>query len=268
MFTWSIVYPLVVAWKNDPRFSFLPCLKAVQEREFASVSSTVSREFSDFRESQLDVVIHEPLPDRVPLAPERLSKLKQVPLHKFLTYPAGRDAFKAFTVREFSVENMLFIEAVKSIRNSPQATKADAKELFDQFVADSAPNQVNVPANIVQKLQSRLQDDSVGEEPRLFFEDALEHVMKLMQRDAYKRFQKTAEWETNVVVFEDHSKPLDEAQTVTDSPAPSSPPTPTAASFMDSTPPTPGSTTGTETPMFAVAPNSEALATSPPDGAV
>jgi hypothetical protein len=254
----SICWPLVMAWKDDPRFSFLPCVKAVQEQEFASVSSTISREYSDFRDSQLDVTIHEPREEKekVPLSPERLSKLKQVPLHKFLTYPAGRDAFKNFTVREFSVENMLFVEAVKSIRANMEATKADAKELFDQFIGDAAPNQVNLPAAVVQKLQARVQGDAVGEEPRLYFEEALEHVMKLMQRDAYKRFQKTADWESHVVVFEDHSKPLDGA--VADL---STPPTPTAASFVDSVPPTPLAQAASAVPLVAV-PASEAQARS------
>jgi hypothetical protein len=262
MLTWSIGFPLFVAWKNDPRFSFAPCFKEKYERELASLSSKVSKEYPDFRESQQEgIVVHDAgtPPSVLDLSPEKLAKLKHVPLHKFLTYPPGREAFKDFTVREFSVENMLFIEAAKVYRENMQATKADGKILFDQFIAETGPNQVNVPAEIVHRLESRLEPEGgAGEEVRLFFEDAVEHVMKLMQRDGFKRFQKTAAWQLHVVVFDvvlpEPAKPSTKTQIVITEPNTSAVlvDSPTVTPTVTPTPsPTAAETLLTDTPLSA-----------------
>jgi hypothetical protein len=161
--------------------------------------SSINESFESFRESAInDIELPEAGTVRR-MSDEKLRKLRHVPLAKFLTYPVGREAFRLFLVHEFSVENLLFVEAIKQFLDNPQATKDDARKLYDTFVAESGPNQVNLTSALVQKIQARLADE--GDDCRTLFNEAVEHVMKLMQRDAYKRFQRTIQWQQHVVVF-------------------------------------------------------------------
>jgi len=207
MFGWSIVMPLSIA-ARDPRFSLTRCFNPVSYRARQTTSSRISsREDSDVsdyhtRESAVDVKRVDGNSDKEPMTEERMARLRHVPLIKFLTYPAGREAFRTFTVLEFSVENLLFVEAVKELGSSPH-TAADVRSLYDRFVADSAPNQVNLPSVVVQRLKPRLEDDCDAK----VFDEAVEHVYKIMQRDTFKRFQKTAEWAMHVGVFDVEKKP-------------------------------------------------------------
>jgi hypothetical protein len=206
MLGWSIIMPLSIA-ARDPRFSLTRCFTPAGLRPRQTTSSRISsREDSDVsdyhtRESAVDIK-REPAGEGVPLTEEKLTRLRHVPLVKFLTYPPGREAFRTFTVLEFSVENLLFVEAVKELGANPH-TAADVRALYDRFVADSAPNQVNLPSVVVQRLKPRLEDDCDAK----VFEEAVEHVFKIMQRDTYKRFQKTPEWAMHVGVFDVEKKP-------------------------------------------------------------
>jgi len=146
--------------------------------------------------------------------PEQVMKFKKVGLAKFLTYRPGREAFRRFTVLEFSVENLMFIEAVHRFREIEKPTRENIDKILDNFIGTTAPNQVNVPSGVVERLTANL----VGIEEKdikTVFHEAYLHVMKLMSRDTYKRFQQTRDWETHVVVFDSE---------ITDSP-----PTPRAA---------------------------------------
>jgi hypothetical protein len=184
------------------------------------VSSKGDQEdFPSYRDSQSEVAVD--IPETPPMA-RRLSaaqilRLKHVPLIKFLTFPAGREAFREFLVREFSVENLLFVEAAREL-DHPGLTKAECKELFDKFVAESSPNQVNLPMVVVQRLEARLGDSEPGDMLNTVFDDAVNHVMKLMHRDAFKRFQNTSAWQLHVVVFDADPK-ASPATTVTEEPA-------------------------------------------------
>lgn len=121
-----------------------------------------------------------------------LARLKKLPLTRILSNTSGKEAFRRFTVLEFSVENLLFTEAVAKYRLSAP-TKEDMKELFDTYVSNTAPSQVNLPNKIVKKMQESL-DTAQGIQIRAFFDEAYDHVMKLMQRDSYRRFQDTADF--------------------------------------------------------------------------
>jgi hypothetical protein len=213
MFTWSIIMPLWIASK-DPRFSYTSCFRKPFKPRM-TMSSTGSHvddvdEMSDYHSREgstigdTGVVVKDVVVEKE-LTPQQLAQLQHVPLRKFLTYPAGREAFRTFTVLEFSVENLLFVEAVQEMKDRVH-TKDEVRALYDRFVVEGAPNQVNLPAVIVHRLQPRLQDDCDAQ----VFTEAVDHMYKVMQRDTYKRFQKTREWAMHVGVFEgkvkDHGK--------------------------------------------------------------
>lgn len=201
MFLWSIAFPLFIA-SRDPRFGVLKCFQKKQERQTTTASNSrgsTREEVSDFRESSTIEVKPDTAPaDAAPLSVEKLARLKHVTLAKFLTYPPGREAFRTFTVLEFSVENLLFVEAVKEL-GSRVHTVAEVRALHDRFVVDSAPNQVNLPSVVVQRVKARVAEEDCDAK---VFEEAVEHIFKVMQRDTYKRFQKTPEWAQCVRVFE------------------------------------------------------------------
>ena len=55
-----------------------------------------------------------------------------------------RGAFLLVAQREFSTENLFFLEAVKA--------KADPKVIFERFIAKGAPEEINIPGDVRQKL--------------------------------------------------------------------------------------------------------------------
>jgi len=207
MLSVSIVYPLVVAMR-DPRFRFLRCL-LIRTTEENNVDVTMSvslenshEEFPDYQEGENVIAVHdEPVPFCRTLSAGMYDRLKRVSLAKFLTYPAGKEAFREFTVREFAVENLLFIEAVQQHLSNPVHSQKAACALFAEYVEDSAPNQVHLPSRIVKRLKAGL-DSQSGEEVCPALEEAKDHVMKALQRDVFKRFQETLAWEQTVVVFD------------------------------------------------------------------
>jgi hypothetical protein len=141
------------------------------------------------------------------ISTDTLTKLRHIPLSKFLTYGPGKEAFRDFLVLEFSVENLLFVEAVLHLRERQVISKEEANRVFDEYVMNSAPNQVNLPGVLVQRLDARMKDGGEALDVGLF-DDTVEHVMKLMQRDAYRRFQKTPEWQHHIAAFDDKEAQL------------------------------------------------------------
>ena len=67
------------------------------------------------------------------------------------------------------------------------------QELFDAYVSNSAPSQVNLPSTIVREMKASI-STLEGAQIKVFFDEACDHVMKLMQRDSYRRFQATTEF--------------------------------------------------------------------------
>jgi hypothetical protein len=215
MLGFSIVYPLAIAMR-DRRFSFLRCFEGYtkEARKSAKARSALgSAQTREPRGSEFET-------PRTYNA-DTLSKLRQVPLPKFLTSTPAREAFRAFIACEFSVENLLFVEAVQALNEREHLSKEEANRLFDQYVADSAPNQVNIPHLVVAKLEAALKTEEALD--RTMFNEAAGHVMKLMQRDAYRRFQKTLQWALLVAVFSDEPEPQPAHPAIAPATAPSTP---------------------------------------------
>jgi hypothetical protein len=198
MLSFSIVYPLAIAMR-DRRFSFLRCFEGYTKEARKSakcVAALGSAQSREARESAFETRTYNA---------DTLTKLREVPLGRFLTSTPAREAFRAFIVCEFSVENLLFVEAVQALNDREHLSREEANALFDQYVATSAPSQVNIPHLVAQKLEEHLKTDEVLD--RTMFNEAAGHVMKLMHRDAYRRFQKTPQWAALVAVFSDGPEP-------------------------------------------------------------
>jgi hypothetical protein len=202
MLAFSVVHPIWIA-SRDRKFGFFRCFTKTKKK---SKTGTSRNSLNTTRVSEGTSTVQTPhsRPRNISFSSNSLTKLRALPLVKFLTNAQGREAFREFIVREFSVENLLFVEAVQQLRTNPQTSKEDVNNLYAEYIIPTAPNQVNLPHIVVQRLEARKNEEGVDTG---VFDEAVDHVMKLMQRDAYRRFQKTPDWYQHIAVFHEKSPP-------------------------------------------------------------
>ncbi|XP_034153399.1 regulator of G-protein signaling 6 isoform X7 [Esox lucius] len=105
-------------------------------------------------------------------------------LEEALKDPAGRDAFLKFLESEFSSENLRFWLAVQDLKRRPlENVAARAQEIWQEFLAEGAPSSINLDSHSYERTSYNLKDPG-----RYSYEDAQEHIFKLMKSDSYARF--------------------------------------------------------------------------------
>ncbi|XP_051951746.1 regulator of G-protein signaling 6-like isoform X2 [Xyrauchen texanus] len=105
-------------------------------------------------------------------------------LDEALKDPVGREQFLKFLESEFSSENLLFWLAVQDLKSRPlQEVVARAQEIWEEFLAEGAPNAINLDSHSYERTSQNLKDPG-----RYSFEDAQDHIYKLMKSDSYPRF--------------------------------------------------------------------------------
>ncbi|KAL0969150.1 hypothetical protein UPYG_G00223170 [Umbra pygmaea] len=105
-------------------------------------------------------------------------------LEEALKDPAGRDAFLKFLESEFSSENLRFWLAVQDLKRRPlENVAARAREIWQEFLAEGAPSSINLDSHSYERTSYNLKDPG-----RYSYEDAQEHIFKLMKSDSYARF--------------------------------------------------------------------------------
>ncbi|XP_030625496.1 regulator of G-protein signaling 6-like isoform X2 [Chanos chanos] len=105
-------------------------------------------------------------------------------LEEALKDPAGRDQFLKFLESEFSSENLRFWLAVQDLKRRPlQEVATRAQEIWQEFLAEGAPSSINLDSHSYERTSQNLKDPG-----RYSFEDAQEHIFKLMKSDSYSRF--------------------------------------------------------------------------------
>ncbi|XP_023657910.2 regulator of G-protein signaling 6 isoform X4 [Paramormyrops kingsleyae] len=105
-------------------------------------------------------------------------------LDEALKDPAGRDQFLKFLESEFSSENLRFWLAVQDLKRRPlQDVPRRAQEIWQEFLAEGAPSSINLDSHSYERTSQNLKDPG-----RYSFEDAQEHIFKLMKSDSYARF--------------------------------------------------------------------------------
>ncbi|XP_039597098.1 regulator of G-protein signaling 6 isoform X1 [Polypterus senegalus] len=96
----------------------------------------------------------------------------------------GRDLFLKFLESEFSSENLRFWLAVQDLKQRPlQAVPDRVLEIWQEFLAPGAPSSINLDSHTFEKTSQNVKDPG-----RYTFEDAQEHIYKLMKSDSYTRF--------------------------------------------------------------------------------
>ncbi|KAL3969034.1 hypothetical protein ACER0C_028991 [Sarotherodon galilaeus] len=105
-------------------------------------------------------------------------------LEEALKDPAGRDQFLKFLESEFSSENLRFWLAVQDFKRRPlHEVPSRAQEIWQEFLAEGAPSAINLDSHSYERTSQNLKDPG-----RYSYEDAQEHIFKLMKSDSYARF--------------------------------------------------------------------------------
>ncbi|GCC27786.1 hypothetical protein chiPu_0006212 [Chiloscyllium punctatum] len=98
--------------------------------------------------------------------------------------PAGRDQFLKFLESEFSSENLRFWLAAEDLKKRPLLEVPDkVQETWQEFLAPGAPSAINLDSHSYEITSQNVKDPG-----RYTFEDAQEHIYKLMKSDSYARF--------------------------------------------------------------------------------
>ncbi|KAF4071129.1 hypothetical protein AMELA_G00281520 [Ameiurus melas] len=112
-------------------------------------------------------------------------------LDEALKDPVGRDQFLKFLESEFSSENLRFWLAVQDLKRHPlQDVPARAQEIWQEFLAEGAPSAINLDSHSYERTSQNLKDPG-----RYSFEDAQDHIYKLMKSDSYTRFLRSSAYQ-------------------------------------------------------------------------
>ncbi|XP_029983879.1 regulator of G-protein signaling 6-like [Sphaeramia orbicularis] len=105
-------------------------------------------------------------------------------LEEALKDPAGQDLFLKFLESEFSSENLRFWLSVQDLKRMPQQDVAQrAQDIWTEFLAEGAPSSINLDSHSYERTSQNLKDPG-----RYSYEDAQDHIYKLMKSDSYTRF--------------------------------------------------------------------------------
>ncbi|KAL0963087.1 hypothetical protein UPYG_G00349530 [Umbra pygmaea] len=105
-------------------------------------------------------------------------------LEEALKDPAGQDQFLKFLESEFSSENLQFWLAVQDFKRQPlEKVPERAQEIWAEFLAEGAPNSINLDSHSYERTSQNLKDPG-----RYSYEDAQDHIYKLMKSDSYTRY--------------------------------------------------------------------------------
>uniref|UniRef100_A0AAZ3S0M4 Regulator of G protein signaling 6 n=1 Tax=Oncorhynchus tshawytscha TaxID=74940 RepID=A0AAZ3S0M4_ONCTS len=105
-------------------------------------------------------------------------------LDEALKDPAGQDQFLKFLESEFSSENLQFWLAVQDLKRQPLENVAErAQEIWTEFLAEGASSSINLDSHSYERTSANLKDPG-----RYSYEDAQDHIYKLMKSDSYTRY--------------------------------------------------------------------------------
>ncbi|XP_065445183.1 regulator of G-protein signaling 7 isoform X8 [Chrysemys picta bellii] len=103
----------------------------------------------------------------------------------------GREQFLKFLESEFSSENLRFWLAVEDLKKRPnREVPVRVQEIWQEFLAPGAPSAINLDSKSYDKTTQNVKDPG-----RYTFEDAQEHIYKLMKSDSYPRFIRSSAYQ-------------------------------------------------------------------------
>ncbi|KAJ8247992.1 hypothetical protein GJAV_G00236940 [Gymnothorax javanicus] len=125
-------------------------------------------------------------------------------INEVLKDQAGRQQFLKFLESEFSSENLRFWLAVQELKRRPiREVPSRVEEIWKEFLAAGAPSAINVDSKSYEKTTQNVRDPG-----RYAFEDAQEHIYKLMKSDSYSRFIRSGAYQELLQAKKKKSKNL------------------------------------------------------------
>lgn len=112
-------------------------------------------------------------------------------LSDLLTDEKGQQAFAKFLKSEYSGENLSFWLHTRRYRRAPiNSHRRIARVIYDKHISEDCGEPVNLPQRESSTILNALESEQALN--RFLFDDAAEHIFKLMKTDSYKRFLNSA----------------------------------------------------------------------------
>uniref|UniRef100_A0A8C5B4C1 Regulator of G protein signaling 6 n=1 Tax=Gadus morhua TaxID=8049 RepID=A0A8C5B4C1_GADMO len=125
-------------------------------------------------------------------------------LDEALKDPAGQELFLKFLESEFSSENLRFWLAVQDLKQRPLLEVAErTQEIWAEFLAEGAPSTINLDSHSYERTGHNLKDPG-----RYSYEDAQDHIYKLMKSDSYTRFLRSNAYQDLLITRKKRTQPL------------------------------------------------------------
>lgn len=99
--------------------------------------------------------------------------------------------FHQYLVAEYSSENLDFLRAVATFESSGDLNQA--AEIYKEFVATSAPRQVNLSGGTRTDLDAIFGEGGEGVGPPNLFDTAKNDITNLIKNDTFRRFKDSAD---------------------------------------------------------------------------
>src|SRR5438270_1247248 len=98
--------------------------------------------------------------------------------------------FHQYTKAEYNSENIEFLRAVRTFETSGDLNQA--AEIYKEFVAETAPRQVNLRGSNRADLDEIFGPDKEGIGPPNLFDGARDEIIGMIKNDAFPRFKASA----------------------------------------------------------------------------
>lgn len=114
-------------------------------------------------------------------------------LNHFVEHTMGEKVFRTFLEQSFAEENLDFWLSVRQFKASfheSNDVSEKANEIYRIYCEDGAENQINLPCSIRTRIKKLLDEEFDS----TLFDEAMEEIYRLMNRDNFARFKKTSEF--------------------------------------------------------------------------
>ncbi|KAL7053408.1 hypothetical protein AAHC03_027156 [Spirometra sp. Aus1] len=166
----------------------LPATRKSQHQSTSSAGGTAESGISAATAADLSSLHNIFPPQSVPTVNQ--VRLWATSFHNLLWDPCGCRAFECFLEKEFSAENLHFWLAVNAYQFGPiSRLKKNCLAIFEEFLVKNAVSEINIDSKTMAITEKAIQS------PTWFtFDDAKEHIYKLMKSDSYVRFLRSEDY--------------------------------------------------------------------------
>lgn len=120
---------------------------------------------------------------------------EEIDLDYVLTNPTARRFFKVYCSKEFSIENILFLEHVEKYEKAKDR-KSLAKSIIKSFLTENAVNELNVNSGIKEKIKERFSKEGAVQD---LFLEIIQELKYSVIRDTFIRFSQSKLFDEMVI---------------------------------------------------------------------